>query len=43
LSAEDVAESVLWATDLPAHVNINLIELMPVVQSAGPFRIAKDD
>jgi 3-hydroxy acid dehydrogenase/malonic semialdehyde reductase len=43
LSAEDVAESVVWATDLPAHVNINLIELMPVVQSAGPFRIAKDD
>jgi 3-hydroxy acid dehydrogenase/malonic semialdehyde reductase len=42
LSAEDVAESVLWATDRPAHVNINLIELMPVVQSAGPFRIAKD-
>jgi 3-hydroxy acid dehydrogenase/malonic semialdehyde reductase len=43
LTADDVAEAVLWATDQPAHVNINLIELMPVVQSAGAFRIAKDD
>jgi hypothetical protein len=24
-------------------VNINLIELMPVAQSAGAFRIAKDE
>jgi 3-hydroxy acid dehydrogenase / malonic semialdehyde reductase len=41
LSAEDVAESVYWAASLPAHVNINLIELMPVVQSTGPFVIHK--
>jgi 3-hydroxy acid dehydrogenase/malonic semialdehyde reductase len=41
LTAEDVAEAVVWATDVPAHVNINLIELMPVVQSAGAFRIAQ--
>jgi 3-hydroxy acid dehydrogenase / malonic semialdehyde reductase len=41
LSADDVAESVYWAASLPAHVNINLIELMPVVQSTGPFVIHK--
>jgi 3-hydroxy acid dehydrogenase/malonic semialdehyde reductase len=42
LTADDVAEAVLWTTNQPAHVNINLIELMPVVQSAGAFRIAKN-
>jgi 3-hydroxy acid dehydrogenase/malonic semialdehyde reductase len=41
LSAEDVSESVFWAATLPAHVNINVIELMPVVQSTGPFAIHK--
>jgi 3-hydroxy acid dehydrogenase/malonic semialdehyde reductase len=41
LTAVDVAEAVAWATNLPAHVNINVIELMPVVQSFGGFRIAR--
>jgi len=41
LTADDVAEAIRWAVDQPPHVNINLIELMPVVQSAGPFRIAR--
>jgi 3-hydroxy acid dehydrogenase / malonic semialdehyde reductase len=39
LSADDVAEAVLWATTQPAHVNINTIELMPVAQSFAPFQI----
>jgi 3-hydroxy acid dehydrogenase / malonic semialdehyde reductase len=42
LTAADVAEAVLWATQQPAHVNINVIELMPVVQSNGPFQIQRD-
>lgn len=37
LSAEDIAEVVYWATSLPAHVNVNNLELMPVCQSWGPF------
>jgi 3-hydroxy acid dehydrogenase/malonic semialdehyde reductase len=41
LSAEDVTESVYWAATLPAHVNINVIELMPVVQATGAFVIDK--
>ncbi|HEY1816440.1 MAG TPA: SDR family NAD(P)-dependent oxidoreductase [Kofleriaceae bacterium] len=41
LTAADVAESVLWATSQPAHVNINVIELMPVVQSFAPFQIQR--
>ena len=39
LSAEDVAQSVLWVLGLPAHVNINTIELMPVCQAWSPFAI----
>ena len=35
LSAEDIAESVHWIATLPAHVNVNEIELMPVAQSFG--------
>ena len=41
LNADDVTEAVFWATSLPAHVNINVIELMPVAQSTGPFAVHK--
>ncbi len=30
---EDIAETVLWVISLPAHVNINGIQMMPVCQS----------
>ncbi|KFX07473.1 malonic semialdehyde reductase [Pectobacterium betavasculorum] len=33
LTAEDVSEAVFWAATLPAHVNINTLEMMPVSQS----------
>ena len=39
LGAEDIAEAVLWAVSLPAHVNVNVIELMPTQQAFGPFAI----
>jgi 3-hydroxy acid dehydrogenase/malonic semialdehyde reductase len=39
LSAEDIAETVLWAASRPVHVNINSIQLMPVCQSFSPFTI----
>jgi 3-hydroxy acid dehydrogenase / malonic semialdehyde reductase len=39
LTAGDIAESVLWAVGLPPHVNINVIELMPVGQSFAPFAV----
>ena len=42
LTADDVAESVFWAATLPAHVNINTIEMMPVAQSFAPFQVARD-
>ncbi len=41
LIAEDIAESVVWATSLPAHVNINSIEIMPTAQAFGPLAVDK--
>ncbi len=39
LSAEDIAEIVMWIASRPAHVNINAVEVMPVCQSFDAFRI----
>lgn len=39
LTADDVAETVWWAVDRPAHVNVNTVEVMPVTQSFGPLPI----
>jgi len=42
LSAEDIAEAVYWSTALPAHMNINFMELMPTTQASGPFNIVRN-
>jgi 3-hydroxy acid dehydrogenase / malonic semialdehyde reductase len=39
LTAEDIAAAIEWATSQPAHVNVNVIELMPVSQSFAPFQV----
>lgn len=39
LGPADIAEAVSWAASLPAHVNINVIELMPVAQSFAAFQV----
>lgn len=41
LTSEDIAEAVYWTASLPAHVNINTMELMPTCQASGPFKIAR--
>ncbi len=41
LTAEDVAEAVAWVTGLPAHVNINRIEMMPTCQAPGPLAVKR--
>lgn len=41
LTAEDIAESVYWVASLPAHVNVNTLELMPVCQAAGPLAVVR--
>jgi serine 3-dehydrogenase (NADP+) len=42
LQPEDIAETVHWVASLPAHVNINSIEIMPVSQSWAPFQIYRE-
>jgi 3-hydroxy acid dehydrogenase / malonic semialdehyde reductase len=41
LTAADIAEAILWCTTLPAHVNVNAIELMPVAQAFSPFAVKR--
>ena len=41
LTPDDVAETVWWTTGLPAHFNVNTIEIMPVAQSFAPFQVAR--
>ena len=42
LTAEDVAEAVLFATAMPAHVDVTELELMPHAQGFGPRIFARD-
>lgn len=37
LSADDVAETIYWSATLPRRVNINRMQMMPVMQAFGPF------
>jgi serine 3-dehydrogenase len=37
--AEDIAETLWWVANLPAHLNINRLELMPVNQSFAGFQV----
>jgi len=39
LTPEDVADSVYWIATLPAHVNVNSIELMPVAQTFAALSV----
>jgi len=42
LTATDIAESVYWASTLPVHVNINVIEMMPACQASGPLAVHRN-
>lgn len=42
LSGTDIAEIVYWVTSVPAHINVNSLEVMPVCQSWGPFAIHRN-
>lgn len=37
LTADDVAETIYWAATLPRRVNVNRLQVMPVMQAFGPF------
>ncbi len=42
LTAGDIAESVRWALAQPAHVNINQIEVMPVMQAPAGLAVHRE-
>ena len=39
---EDIAETMFWIANLPPHLNVNRIEVMPVRQSFAGFQVARD-
>jgi NADP-dependent 3-hydroxy acid dehydrogenase YdfG len=42
LTAEDIADTVLWCVTRPAHLNVNVVELMPAQQGFGPFAVHRN-
>ncbi len=41
LTAADIAEAVAWVLHLPAHVNINRIEMMPTCQASAALAVKR--
>jgi serine 3-dehydrogenase len=39
MTAEDIAGMILWVASLPPHLNINVMEMMPVNQSFAGFAV----
>lgn len=42
LTPDDIAEIIFWVANLPSHVNINSLEVMPTSQSWGPFAVQRN-
>ncbi|MES2905340.1 MAG: SDR family NAD(P)-dependent oxidoreductase [Pseudomonadota bacterium] len=42
MSAEDIADTILYVATLPPHLNINALELMPVSQSWAGFAVERE-
>ena len=42
MTAQDIADTIFWIATLPAHLNINRLEMMPVSQSFAGFQIARE-
>lgn len=42
LSAEDIAEQIYYVANLPDHININRLEVMPTRQAWSPYAIDRD-
>jgi len=43
LSADDVAETIYWSATLPSHMNINVLEVMPVQQASNAFNVHRGE
>jgi len=42
ITPDDIAETMFWIANLPPHLNVNRIEVMPVRQSFAGFQVARD-
>jgi 3-hydroxy acid dehydrogenase/malonic semialdehyde reductase len=42
LTAEDVADAIHWVATRPAHVNVNVMQIMPVSQAYGPLPVKRN-
>jgi serine 3-dehydrogenase len=42
MAASDIADTIWWIANLPPHLNVNRLEMMPVSQSFAGFQIARD-
>ena len=42
ITPEDMADTIFWVANLPPHLNINRLEVMPVRQSFAGFQVARD-
>ena len=42
MTAEDIAKTILWVAEQPAHLNINTLELMPVNQACAGFAVHRE-
>jgi 3-hydroxy acid dehydrogenase / malonic semialdehyde reductase len=42
LTADDVADVVHWVATRPERVNVNSVQVMPVIQAFGPFAIKRE-
>ncbi len=42
MTGDDIAATLLWVAEQPAHLNINTLELMPVNQSFAGFAVARE-
>ena len=43
MNAEDIAESIFWVTTLPAHVNVNRLQMMATTQAFAAFDVYRGD
>ena len=43
LTADDIANTILWLANTPEHVNVTTMEIMPTEQATGPLAIYRSD
>jgi serine 3-dehydrogenase len=42
MSAQDIADTILWIAALPPHLNVNRLEMMPTRQSFAGFQLHRE-